>query len=558
MLRRLFTLLLAALALWPAPVQAAKSYTAERYDVRVAIQPDGALLVTESIVFRFEGGPFTYVFRDLAVRELDQIDQIEASLDGRVLPAGPDPGQAEIQAGRSVRVTWHFAPVSDAAHTFTLTYRVSGAIRQLEADTLIWRAIPEEHAYEIASATLVLVPPAGVAPLGAPSLNRPAAAQPDGLAWTLAGGLAEDEDLVITARFPAGSLITAAPEWQRRAEARAAAIRGALPFAAVAGLGTLLLGGLGLWAYARANRRELDLGPQPAQATLPAQVPPALVGKLTGQPHANLGAIFDLARRGRLMIRETPGWFGSKQHRLELLPGAEPLRPHEAGLLAAIFKAGETTAPLSEVGTRLAGQAARFDEPLQQELVELGWLDRERQRQRTRLNVVWGLALLLGAGLALGSVILGGALLEDAPAGVIWAAGLAGLGAGVCGLSIAGLIYAAAFSPLTPAGEEQAARWRGFQAYLKDVTRGREPATRADFFERYLPYAAVFGLGAAWARTFQTLGGVPLPAWFQALPGSAGDFGAIIAVMAASDSTGASAGGAGAAGASGGGASGAG
>lgn len=59
------------------------------------------------------------------------------------------------------------------------------------------------------------------------------------------------------------------------------------------------------------------------------------------------------------------------------------------------------------------------------------------------------------------------------------------------------------FSTLTPAGEEQSMRWKGFAEYLKQVSKGKEPAISADAFERYLAYAAVFGLGAHWAKYFQ-------------------------------------------------------
>jgi hypothetical protein len=135
-----------------------------------------------------------------------------------------------------------------------------------------------------------------------------------------------------------------------------------------------------------------------------------------------------------------------------------------------------------------------------------------------------------------------------------------GISAGAFILSLAVLIYAAAFSTLTPAGEEQAARWKGFAEYLKQVSKGREPAIRPDYFERYLAYAAVFGLGAGWAKYFEGLGGVPLPMWFHVASGNHANFGAIVAVMSASDSAGASGSGgaAGAGGASGGGSSGAG
>ena len=136
---------------------------------------------------------------------------------------------------------------------------------------------------------------------------------------------------------------------------------------------------------------------------------------------------------------------------------------------------------------------------------------------------------------------------------------LAGASLGLFLLDLALLIYAGTFSILTPAGEEQAARWKGFAEYLKQVSKGREPAIRTDYFERYLAYATVFGLGAGWAKYFEKLGNVPLPVWFRAQAGGDPSFTAFVAMMAASDSSGAGAGGGAAAGgASGGGSSGAG
>ncbi len=135
---------------------------------------------------------------------------------------------------------------------------------------------------------------------------------------------------------------------------------------------------------------------------------------------------------------------------------------------------------------------------------------------------------------------------------------VAGISASLFILSIPLLIYASLYSILTPLGEEQSARWKGFAEYLKQVSKDKEPAIRPDYFERYLAYSAVFGLGAHWAKYFQNLGGVPLPIWFHATAGGDADFGAMVAIMSASDSAGTSAGGGGGGGASGGGSSGAG
>jgi len=120
------------------------------------------------------------------------------------------------------------------------------------------------------------------------------------------------------------------------------------------------------------------------------------------------------------------------------------------------------------------------------------------------------------------------------------------------------LIYAATFSTLTPSGEEQKVHWDGFRNYLAQVSQGKEAAISPDTFERYLAFATIFGLGTEWAKSFQQLGGVSLPVWFHALAGSDGDFGAMVAVMSASDSAAYSSGADGGGWASGGGASGAG
>jgi len=162
-------------------------------------------------------------------------------------------------------------------------------------------------------------------------------------------------------------------------------------------------------------------------------------------------------------------------------------------------------------------------------------------------STIVSLVSIVGTGLSLN---------ENSP-WLLWLVTLAGISAGLFILSIPFLIYAQSYSVLTPAGEEQAARWKGFAEYLKRASKGREPAIRPDYFERYLAYAAVFGLGTSWAKYFQNLGGAPLPVWFQATAGSHADFGAMVAIMSVSDSAGTGAGAASGA-ASGGGSSGAG
>ena len=67
------------------PALAAKTYRAERFDVQVDLQEDGSAIVTETIEFRFEGGDFTFAFREVSATETDGITFLETSMDGTPL-----------------------------------------------------------------------------------------------------------------------------------------------------------------------------------------------------------------------------------------------------------------------------------------------------------------------------------------------------------------------------------------------------------------------------------------------------------------------------------------
>jgi hypothetical protein len=552
-------IILTLLTVTVTPVWAAKDYRAERFDVQFDLQPDGSALVTETVVFHFEGGPFTYAFRDIEVTETDGVTFIDARMDGEAMPLGTQAGQVEVTGSDPLKVKWHFAPTSDTTREFNIRYRVDGVVRKLDADTIRWRAIPQRHDYPIERSSIILIYPASANPIASPTLDREfeSSPVPNGYRLTTTG-IPNDQEVILTARFAAGTAARTAPQWQLQQQQTAAARARALPIGLLAAVGTLLLGGFGLFAYARAQRREALPADSRAWDTPPDDASPALAAKLTQHPQGFMGTLFDLARRGVLEIHEGKSRWGSKKFTLELKNAATPLNAHEQGLLSAVFKPGETMVDMSAVPTRLTGRHKAFDEPLEQELINRGWLDPDRKRQRRSLGVTGFLLMLAAGGLFfIGLLGMSAAYRTDVDQAVIWAA-LLGIASGGFVISIGLLVYSAIFSPLTPEGEAEAVRWRGFAKYLKQSSQNQQAVFSSDDFERYLPWAAAFGLGGAWAKYFQRVGGVPLPVWFHAMPGSHGDFGAMVAVMSASDSAGASAASGGAAGASGGGASGAG
>jgi uncharacterized protein (TIGR04222 family) len=552
-----FLICILSAAFFTTVALADKTYQADRFDVQLDLQPGGGMLVTETAVFRFQGGPFTYVFRNLSQGGTDGIQVLDASMDGIAFRPGKDAGQVEIVAGDPIKVTWHFSPVSDSTHMFVIHYHVNGVIRAGAADTLYWYAIPEEHDYSIALTNVLINYPVGVRPLAVPGLDRSFDTAPTDQGVRLTSrDISENEAVIVTVKFPSGSIVKSTPLWQAKQERDSAAVRHVLPVGLVAGLATLVLGLLAFILYIRAHHHDLNLPARYPLAAPPTDVPPAVVGKLAGyEAYSSMGALFSLAQRGVLEIREKKGFLGSKNFVLEYREGIATLEPHERGLLEAILKPGESQVNMSEIATRLARKKKSFIEPLEKDLVQRGWLDLER-KHRKNINAIAGFLVMMVAMAVFTTSAAVASVKVDNTAWLTGMIAVSGISASFFLLSIVLLVYAETYSVLTPSGEEQKMRWKGFAEYLKQVSKGKEPAMSPDYFERYLAYAAVFGLGAGWAKYFQKLGGVPLPVWFHAMAGSDGSFGSMVAVMSASDSAGASAGASG--GASGGGSSGAG
>jgi len=537
MTKKLLALILVLLYLLgqPIPAQAGKTYRAERFDIQLDLLPNGEVLVTETVTFHFEGGPFTYVFRNLSPTNTDGITFIEAGLNNNPLPQGTQAGQVEIENGDPLKITWHFAPISNQTQTFSLRYRIAGLVRTGAADTLIRDVIPSEHDYRIETVNIFLNYPQGVRPLEEPTINQTFNSAPTDTGTRLTtADIAVDERVTLAASFPAKSLTQTTPQWQAREQVEAAAAARALPIGLFSGLATLLLGGLGLFTYIRVNQRDLALPAQNILTIPPADLPPAVVGKLLGMSNNTTGTLFDLAQRGLFSIREEKGSWGTTNYLLERTSANSNTQLHENILLDLAFKPGETQANLSEIGSQIISSGS-FDQSLDNELIQRGWLDPQRKEKRMSLVAVGFLALLGSMGLFIVGAIGVGVTLTGQSIIAALSAILAGVGLGAFALSIPLLIYAGTYSPLTPAGEEQKIRWNSFRAYLDQVSQGSETTLQSDTFERYLALATIFGLGAAWAKHFQTLNGIPLPAWFHSLAGSDGDMSAMLSVMTAVD-----------------------
>jgi len=562
----LLSVLAAVLAAAALPAIAAKPYRAEHFHSRVVVEPGGSILVTETIRFVFGSEPFTYVYRELLSRRTDGLTVIEASMDGVPMERGKGAGQFEIKRDDNRRrVVWHFPPTSNAARTFTVTYRAAGVVWQdADSDVLAWTLLPTRHEYAIACASGEVAYPAGSAPV-ADAVLDPAASEVRHDAQSIRFERCPFErnaSWVVTLRFAPRSVAAVAPRWQQRS------IRNRENTPLFLGLGGLiLLAGVGGFVMFALNHRHGRVDTSGAVPSPPDDLPPALAGALMGTGASAgwgpvLGAMMDLARRGALTMQsvEKAGFLKSHEVRITAGPTPADAAPHERVLLDLLFndKNGpRASVTFSELARTFASSRRwkRLREAISSDLRADRLLDGDRERTRGRVIVI-GLVILLSsiAGF-IGSVALFDRFGEP----------VLSLPIALLVVGVVGMITGASLSPLSEEGHRRAERWRAFKRTLggtSETSAGAPPPVER--VERWLPYAVAFGTALAWMKRLQKQGVTMGPSWLTAVnrEGAHGpaNIGATVAILSAGSSAGAHAGGhaGGAGGAAGGGASGAG
>ena len=162
-MRALIASLIAVLALSIVPEAAAKTYSAERFDSRIRILPNGAIEVVETVVFRFEGEFTARLPRTLAATHRRHRDRERR--DGRPGASlrqgiGPGRGAATVKSPRRVEVC---AARRLDPHLRAHLHRAWSRSARGGRDVLEWVALPTEHDYRIDESQVILELPVGAA-----------------------------------------------------------------------------------------------------------------------------------------------------------------------------------------------------------------------------------------------------------------------------------------------------------------------------------------------------------------------------------------------------------
>ncbi len=552
-------LVLAALLLAAAPAGAEERITSFVSDV--AIQPDSALEVTETVDVHSEGDRIRHgIYRDFPTlyrsrnggRVRVGFTFEGAERDGRTEPATVEP----LANGVRMKIGSADTQVEPGDHRYVIRYRTTRQVGRFEGfDELYWNATGNDWAFpiDVAEARIRLPSPvsfgkraAYTGPQGSTEHNAEVVSEAPGeIAFRTTAPLAPHEGLTVAAAFP--KAVVGEPAASSR-------LGWWLSDYGPPAIAALALFGL-LAFYFVAWRR---VGRDPRAGTVvpifnpPDDLSPAgmrYVRHMSADNRAFAAALVDMGVRGHVRIyEEDGGWFSSDTRRIERLPGSSPLPEEEQVALDALASTGEVVEMKQENWRTFSSAESALEHVL-------------RAKYEGRIfkrNTGWAIA---GFGLFLVGLWLAAASISIAIGFADTVTIVVALGAGVtavlfivvqhrigpratCLFSGLGLLFAfgalalglplfvqalasgwwfplllpslalpvviSAFwwmSAPTAAGRQVLDHIAGFEQYLSITERERldrmtPPEDTPELFEKYLPYAIALGVENRWADRF--------------------------------------------------------
>lgn len=250
----------------------------------------------------------------------------------------------------------------------------------------------------------------------------------------------------------------------------------------------------------------------------PEHLPPAMAdvvvhGHLSTKAWA--ATVVDLAVRGYVrIIEDTSGWFTnswlgkfmSKQYIVERTEKAlDDASPYESLFLEELFAVGDGKFSTREMrrnptkGQELFKKLQKVEKILDTETVDT------THAFAVPPGKFAGKALWIVVVFSIMIIITVPSLMAQAPQMVLLLLAL-----GASGVLVFGVRY---IPRLNKQGHILKEEWLGFKMYLETAERYRMQNLTPETFEKYLPYAMIFGVEKQWARAFETLNMQP-PTWY--------------------------------------------
>lgn len=523
----ILSLLLLNIEPYPALAQD-KTLIWERYDVNIAVQANGDLLVEEIQEISFTSGSFSFGFAAIPLARVERITDVRVSelIDGQERTYSANSSQqygfTTTRIDNNLEITWYFPPTANAIHTYILRYRVIGGLRIYdEGDQVWWKAIPPDHNFAINSATVTVTPPAVFAKdqmvveaYGAGLTGNPSYTDRGQVVFR-AQNIPPAQELEVRVQFPHSVVQANPPDWQTAAD-RVQRL-GPVVQLLTGALGLFLLVGGPVGAYLLWYLRGRD-APSPLSVDYlsepPSNLPAAIAGTLLDERveiRDIVASLLDLAQRGAIRIEEetSSGILGLVTNREFVFHLENPdlaTYPHEKHLLERLFgkQYERKNRRLEDLRNNFYATLPVLQRMLYDEVVNQGYFNQNPERVRSRWQGLAFLGLLVAAGAGACLFVLFAA---DYSLVVICPA--VGLLIGMLSL----LLVSYHMPRKTATGTEETAKWRAFKKYLQNIEDYSDLESIKDKFAQYLPYATAFGLEQRFIRLFSAVD-TPAPTWW--------------------------------------------
>src|SRR5260221_2745088 len=439
-----------------------------------------------------------------------------------------------------------------------IDYDVQGALRSYpDGDQLWWQPLATRRDYPVLASVISIQMPTDrpAQKLSSYSANWGQTTSGNIVNFTAPGTVYENDLAEIRIQYPHDPAM-AVPAWQAnddRMEAFKVTAQPIISLLMVVLAGLLAIGGplYMLIRYLTHGRDPEAVAVPEYLAEPPSDVPPAVVETLLEEEanmHAILGTLVDLARRGFLVIEQNQhqGFFDHSPdfifHRTDKSTsrftalGSQFLNLHPAAIQAAlvdyrnqmtgqeveadtglhhferllldgVFKGSVTTTHLSELRNHFYSVIPTIKESLYQEVVHAGYFAKSPESVRSTWGCLGFLALAFGGGGSFFLFVNGSTVLQNiSPL----------LPLPLFGLAIFGLLMlvTAHYMPSkTPVGSQEAAKWRAFRTYLRNIRKYTDLQQAGDQFEKYIGYAVAFGIDQQWIREFSPVL-TSMPGWY--------------------------------------------
>ncbi len=494
-----FVLSLTLFGLAALPVYA-KTWDFQAWDADITIAPDSTVTVRETQTFNFRG-EFSWVTRSLPKTKGILFDQIEVfdqagqALDSKSYDVNETPEEVIIKIKFDLE---------DTQATWTIKYRALNALGDFDDhDELYWNVVSSDRAVPIRYATATVHLPSSfetselrtrllVGPTGSIEESDSIEIVDGSTIKYNASDIPAYEDMTLVAGWPKGNVVFQTfaqeiPAWQKDWDSFWSWFKW---FYFVSPL-FLLFWMIRRWR--RLGRDPKGHGTIIPQYDPPDAAPPAVVGAMMDE-RADLkditATIVDLAVRGFIKIEEEkkPGLLGGKSYTFvstKPFAGDQTLKKYERLLLEKLF-AGRSQVSLSTLKNKFYQDIKEIKKELYEEILRYGYFPSNPESVRLKYYIAAFVCAFVG---------MFTLFVPFAYAVIL-------------------VIFARIMPRKTQKGVEAKEWAKGFNLYLKTAERFRVAAMTAETFERFLPYAMIFGVEKQWANRFADIYREP-PRWFS-------------------------------------------